>query len=146
MLREGLRGSNVPETIILLTGDGAGYYQGKVETLKLVGWKIELLSWNRSCNVRLRQWVIENGFFTPLDDFYKSVTFVEEPCEGRRGKGRKSTELEELGDDVGRRVRIDFSHMFTLAHENGRVAKAVAAGPVPPERHAVWKKQESQLK
>ena len=54
----------------------------------------------------------------------------------------EETECEELGDDVGRRVRIDFSHMLTLAHENRRVAKAVAARSVPPEMHAVWQKLE----
>ena len=76
MLRDGLRCT--PGTVILLTGDGAGYYQGRgfldaLETLKLAGWEIELLSWERSCNVRLRQWVCCNGYFTSLDEFYDSI-------------------------------------------------------------------------
>ena len=66
MLRDGLR----TDPVILLTGSRAGYCQGKafldaLETLKLVGWNVELLSWERSCNVRLRQWVYRNSFFHP---------------------------------------------------------------------------------
>ena len=93
MLRDGLRCT--PGTAILLTGDGAGYFQGRgfldvLESLQQVGWKIELLSWDRSCNVRLRQWVCRNSSFTSLDQFYESITFVEEPPEGDTGAGRTS--------------------------------------------------------
>ena len=82
MLSDGVKGARTLGTIVLLTGDGAKYYEGKgfldvMETLEGAGWKIELLSWDRSCNVRLRQWVCRYGSFTSLDPFYKNVTFVE---------------------------------------------------------------------
>ena len=49
----------------------------------------------------------------------------------------EETEME-LGDDVGRRVRLDFNHMLVLAHEN----RPVAAGSVPPVMQAVWLRLE----
>ena len=50
----------------------------------------------------------------------------------------------DLGEDVWKRVRIDFHNLLTLAHENRKVCKAVAAGSVPPEMKAVWKKLEAE--
>ena len=98
MLRDGFRSTD-PGTVILLTGDGAGYYLGKgfldtLESFTMAGWTVELLSWERSCNGRLRQWVAQHGLFTCLDDFYESITYVKEPSEGKVGKGRKSTPVD----------------------------------------------------
>ena len=98
MLRDGLQRRDSPGTIVLLTGDGAGYYQGKgfldvLEILQGTGWKIELLSWDRSCNVRLREWVCRHGFYTSLDQFYDSITFVEARGE-RRGRTSQPLKLE----------------------------------------------------
>ena len=41
------------------------------------GWNIELLSWTYSSNKWLTEWVIEKGHFTSLDQFYRSITFLE---------------------------------------------------------------------
>ena len=89
MLRDAVK-RKPPGTAILLTGDGAGYFEGKgflyvVESLKEVGWNVEVLSWDQSCNVRLQRWVCRHGRFTSLDQFYKSITFVEEPQQGNPG-------------------------------------------------------------
>ena len=56
----------------------------------------------------------------------------------------EETEMVELGEDVGKRLRIDFRHMLTIAHENRPVARAVAAGSVPPEMKAVWQQLERE--
>ena len=96
MFRDALQMQKTPGTVVLLTGDGAGYYQGQgfldvVKILEGAGWKIELLSWDRSCNVRLREWVCRHGFYTSLDRFYDSITFVEARGTGR---GRTSQPLQ----------------------------------------------------
>ena len=98
MLLDGM--INKPGTIVLLTGDGAGWAYGKVflptlQGLKSGGWNVELLSWTNSCNKWLREWVIEKGHFTSLDHFYNSVTFLE-PSENKpqQWRGRPSTKLE----------------------------------------------------
>ena len=87
---------NEPATVILLTGDGAGWnvrkgFMNTLQCMKKRGWEVELLSWYQSCNARLRQWVETNGHFTCLDHFYKSITFVE-PSD--RDKGRKLDAVE----------------------------------------------------
>jgi hypothetical protein len=87
---------DAPATVILLTGDGAGWnvrkgFMNTLQCMKKRGWEVELLSWHQSCNARLRQWVETNGHFTCLDHFYKSITFVE-PSD--RDKGRKLDAVE----------------------------------------------------
>ena len=98
MFRDALQMHKTPGTVVLLTGDGAGYYQGKgfldvLEVLERAGWKIELLSWDRSCNVRLREWVCRHEFYTSLDGFYDSITFVEARSM-RRGRTSQPLQLE----------------------------------------------------
>lgn len=71
-----------PGIAVLLTGDGAGYLQGAgfhstLERMRNRGWRVEILSWARSTNQRMRRWAEENGVFVALDDFYESVTFME---------------------------------------------------------------------
>ena len=51
---------------------------------------------------------------------------------------RPLAEEREGGPDAARRVRIDFANMLRLAHADRPVAKAVAAGSVPPELEEVW--------
>ena len=51
---------------------------------------------------------------------------------------------EDFGGDAAYRVRINFHNMMELACENRKVAKAVAAGSVPPEMKMVWKKMEEE--
>ena len=55
MLNDSIR--ETPGTMVLLTGDGAGYVEGKgfrftFESVKMLGWKVEVLSWVNSCNVQ----------------------------------------------------------------------------------------------
>jgi len=71
-----------PGIAVLLTGDGAGYLQGAgfhrtLERMHRRGWRVEILSWERSTNQRMRRWAEENGVFIALDDFYESVTYME---------------------------------------------------------------------
>ena len=79
---------NDPGIVVMLTGDGAGFVDGAgfhadLERMHRRGWRIEIMSWLRSCNPRMRRWAEENGKFIPLDDFYDSITFLELPEPGR---------------------------------------------------------------
>ena len=87
MLRDMGRYNGDPGIVVLLTGDGSGFYDGvgfhaDIELMHSKGWKIEVLSWRHSCNSRMREWVEEHGKFVELDDFYESVTFLEPPRPG----------------------------------------------------------------
>ena len=82
MLEDGFDNNGHPGIIVLLTGDGAGFYDGAgfhrtVERLHRRGWRVEILAWGDSCNVRMRKWAEENGAFIPLEDYYESVTYLE---------------------------------------------------------------------
>ena len=87
MLEDGFDYNGAPGTAVLLTGDGAGFYDGAgrrlhgmrrtMERLHKRGWKVEILSWGDSCNQRMRQWAEANGVFVSLDDYYTAITFLE---------------------------------------------------------------------
>ena len=82
MLRDFADYNGDPGIVVLLTGDGQGFYDGAgfhadLERMHRRGWRVEVLSWAHSCNRRMRQWVEEHGVFVPLDDFYDAVTFLE---------------------------------------------------------------------
>ena len=88
MLRDGYDYNGDPGIAVLLTGDGAGFTDGAgfhadLERMHNRGWRIEVLSWQHSCNRRMREWAEQNGKFVALDDFYDSVTFLEVPAPGR---------------------------------------------------------------
>lgn len=109
LLRERMLGDladKAPGIVVLLTGDGSGYNEGKgfyknLERMHQGGWRIELLSWEHSCHGRMRSWVEENGVFVPLDDFYEAITFVEPSNPGYpEVQGRNSAAL-----DLSRRPR-----------------------------------------
>jgi NYN domain len=77
-----------PQIAVLLTGDGKGYEDGvgyhvDIKRLHQHGWGVEVLSWELSCNAKLRAWTEKNGVFVPLDKYYESITFVE---SGRKAK------------------------------------------------------------
>ena len=77
-----------PGIVALLTGDGAGYNEGRgfhrtLERMHRRGWKVEVLSWVHSCNRRMRQWAEANGVFIPLDDYYAAVTYTNAPRTGQ---------------------------------------------------------------
>lgn len=70
-----------PETIVLLTGDGAGFGDGKgfikqLERALKRGWTIEVISWDIGCNGKLREFAMKNGIYTPLEGAYEKVTFI----------------------------------------------------------------------
>ena len=82
MLEDGFDNNSHPGIVVLLTGDGAGFYDGAgfhrtMERLHKRGWRVEILSWLDSCNHRMKTWAEENGVFIALDDYYESVTLLE---------------------------------------------------------------------
>ena len=88
MLRDTVRYNGDPGIAVLLTGDGSGFYDGvgfhaDIDSMHKKGWRIEVLSWQNSCNARMKKWAEENGLFIDLDDFYDSVTFLEPPLPGQ---------------------------------------------------------------
>lgn len=87
MLEDALDCNGDPGIAVLLTGDGAGYdkragFHTTLERLCKHGWRVEILSWAHSCNQRLRRWVEDKGVFVPLDDFYESITLLEQSRSG----------------------------------------------------------------
>ena len=82
MLRDFADYNGDPGVVVLLTGDGQGFYDGAgfhadLERMHRRGWRVEILSWADSCSRRMRQWVEENGVFVAPDDHYEAVTFLE---------------------------------------------------------------------
>lgn len=80
----------IPQIAVLMTGDGAGYYDEKGFLKAFVdlynkGWGIELISWEHSCHGDLRAFAEENGVFISLDKYYDSITYLKDD--------RKSTPL-----------------------------------------------------
>jgi hypothetical protein len=70
-----------PGTIVLLTGDGSGYTDGKgfikaLERAHNHGWVIEVVSWDAGCNRYLRHFAQTNGTYRPLEPAYDKVTFI----------------------------------------------------------------------
>jgi len=89
MLRA-LADADKPATAVLMSGDGAGYLEGAgfhadLERMAKRGWGIEVLSWDISCNRRLRSWAQTAGVYVSLEDYYDSITFIE--------KGRRSAQV-----------------------------------------------------
>lgn len=87
MLRDGFDYNGDPGIMVLLTGDGSGFYAGEgfhadLDRMHRRGWRIEVLSWRHSCSRLMREWAEENGKFIALDDYYHSVTFLERPEPG----------------------------------------------------------------
>lgn len=82
MLEDALDYNGDPGIVVMLTGDGAGYLEGAgfhrtLERMHNRGWRIEILSWEHSCNQRMREWAEDNGVFVALDDYYDAITFLE---------------------------------------------------------------------
>ena len=92
-----------PGIVALLTGDGAGYNEGRgfhrtLERMHRLGWKVELLSWEHSTNPRMLDWMEANGVFVPLDDYYDAVTYTTTPRNGEEpASARDEMELDLSG-------------------------------------------------
>ena len=103
MLEDGWDYMDNPGTVALLTGDGAGYNEGRgfhatLERMHQRGWKVEVLSWVHSCNRRMRGWVQANGVFVPLDDYYEAITYTNTPRIGQEpAPARAVAELDLSG-------------------------------------------------
>lgn len=70
-----------PQTIVLLTGDGSGYTDGKgfikqLERAHKHGWAIEVVSWDGGCNRYLKAFAQENGAYRSLEPVYDKITFI----------------------------------------------------------------------
>lgn len=70
-----------PSHLVLLTGDGSGYSDGKgfikqLERALNHNWTIEVVSWDNGCNRHLKKFAVDNGTYRSLDPVYNSVTFV----------------------------------------------------------------------
>ena len=103
MLRDFADYNGDPGIVVLLTGDGQGFYDGAgfhadLERMHRREWRVEVLSWANSCNQRMRQWVEEHGIFVPLDDFYNAVTFLE------------PYSIDYPDADLRNEVELDLSH------------------------------------
>ena len=100
MLEDALDYNGDPGIVVLLTGDGAGYYDGAgfhstLERMHQRNWRVEILSWAHSTNQRMRRWAEANGIFVALDDFYDSITFLNPSRPGSAlAPARNPTELD----------------------------------------------------
>lgn len=70
-----------PNTVALLTGDGAGINSGEgflADAIRLAarGWKFEVYSWDTACHAQLREFAQTNGKYVKLEDYYNNVTFI----------------------------------------------------------------------
>lgn len=100
MMRDSLEHKCTPGTAVLLTGDGAGYSAGvgfykMLELMHEYHWKVEVLSWEHTCNKHMREWVEQNGVFVALDNFYESITYLKPSGEGHTpAPARRVTPLD----------------------------------------------------
>ena len=70
-----------PETIVLLTGDGAGYSQGKgfiasLERVVKSKYQIEVVSWDMGINHALKTLANSKGRYVSLETAYEQITFI----------------------------------------------------------------------
>jgi hypothetical protein len=70
-----------PGHMVLLTGDGSGFLDGKgfikqLDRALKHGWTIEVVSWDIGCNRHLKDFANKNGIYRPLEPAYNKVTFL----------------------------------------------------------------------
>ncbi len=70
-----------PGTLVLLTGDGSGYIEGRgfikqLERAHKHAWDIEVVSWDAGCNRHLKEFAQKYGTYRSLEPVYDKVTFV----------------------------------------------------------------------
>ena len=101
MLEDALDHNGAPGVVALLTGDGAGYVEGRgfhstLERMHRRGWRVEVLSWRHSCKRGMREWAKANGVFVPLDDHYGAITFREPSRPGYEFAPPRAAEEPDL--------------------------------------------------
>ena len=84
MLHDCLGSVGSPGTAVLATEGKAdegtkdvNKLQSVLEKMYKVGWAVEVLSWESTCDPQLRDWVTKNGAFVSLDKFFMSITSLE---------------------------------------------------------------------
>ena len=93
---------NPPETIALLSGNGhtsefQSSFPSHVERALERGWQIEVYSWESGMNHRVYDPILQKhstGRYIPLDDYYGSITFIQEGEYYYRVKGKKITNYQ----------------------------------------------------
>ena len=103
MLEDALDYNGDPGVVALLTGDGAGYVEGRgfhstLERMHRRGWKVEVLSWAHSCNRRMREWADEKGEFVALDHYYAAITFREPSRPGHEFAPSRDVAVLDLSE------------------------------------------------
>ena len=83
MLRTAFDSNGHPGVAVMLTGDGKGFHDGvgfhaDLDRMHKRGWGVEVIAWERTCNPRLKSWAHSVGAFIPLEDYYESVTFLDD--------------------------------------------------------------------
>lgn len=84
MLHDCLETLETPGTAVFVTEGGEETNLKGVDSFKLVlermhsvGWSVELLSWEQTCDTQMKKWVATNGHFINLENHYKSITYLE---------------------------------------------------------------------
>jgi hypothetical protein len=82
MYRNARKYRHRPGTIILCTGDGSGFREGKgflydVSGFIDDGWELVLYSWDHICNRRLRQFAKRYGRYIDLNKYYYHITYIK---------------------------------------------------------------------
>lgn len=77
-----------PDTIAIITGDGAGFLQGtgflaELDRARKLGWNIEVYSWEGTCNAYLKEYAEKHGAFISLDKYYFSISFIKKDKDGK---------------------------------------------------------------
>ncbi|MBF0606117.1 MAG: NYN domain-containing protein [Magnetococcales bacterium] len=94
MLRKTIDYNGTPGIVVMLTGDGHGFHDGvgfhaDLERMHKKGWGIEIMAWEKTCNSNLKKWAENIGTFIHLEDYYESITFLDDD----KGVIRKSKPL-----------------------------------------------------
>lgn len=128
-----------PQIVVLMTGDGAGYEDGvgfhaDLERMHKSGWGIEVLSWEHSCNQKLKKWAKEKGVFISLDTHYNSISFV---------KGVRTSSAVNLNNRPLSKVRMS---PLQLAEEKAQISTEAKITALQRELDELKLKQKSKEK
>ena len=84
MLHDCLETLETPGTVVFVTEgreeknlEGVDSFKLVLERMHSVCWSVELLSWGQTCDTQMKEWVATNGNFVNLENYYKSITYLE---------------------------------------------------------------------